>query len=172
MNKKQFYKQQYQLDIMNRMIKKIIKNQKGGTILMITVLVLSSILMITLVVNDVSRSNVVMSWEQFHSAKAFYAAEAGAEKMMWNIRKNNLDPGVGDAADFCPDPSSKFCFNALVDGDINDCVASIGVCGIESAQKLSNDAIYSISFEYAAPTTTLLSLGSFGEINRVIELRY
>ena len=140
---------------------------------MMTVLVLFSILTITMYVADISRNNVIMAGEQNQSTKAFYAAEAGAEKIMWNIRQDSLDPG--DGTGYCTANPADFCFDALVNGDIDECV-TVGTCVNESTQELSNDSIYGITFKYdddgTNATTTLTSLGSFGEINRVVQLKY
>ncbi len=55
---------------------------------MMTLLVLSSILIVTLAAAQIISSGIVMSRTQERSTKAFFAAEAGAERSLWEVRKN------------------------------------------------------------------------------------
>jgi len=67
---------------MNNYFLKILKNQRGGTALMMTMMILSSVLFIVLATSDVVRNGMIASKSQVHSAKAYFAAESGAERIL------------------------------------------------------------------------------------------
>lgn len=64
---------------------------KSGTALLMTILILNSIILISLAASKLVVSGVKMSGTQARSTKAYFAAEAGAEKVLWAFRK----PGGG-----------------------------------------------------------------------------
>jgi len=68
--------------------KKRIKNNRGTALLM-TLLILSSILVVALATASLVMSGIKISRNQIQSAKAFFAAEAGAEKSLWAVRKDS-----------------------------------------------------------------------------------
>lgn len=72
--------------------KEFINNNKGGTVLIVSLLVLSSILIVTLTASEINRNNLIMNRDQYGSTKAYFAAEAGAERVLWEIMKNGFDP--------------------------------------------------------------------------------
>lgn len=66
-----------------------IKENKG-TALFMTLMILTSILTVALGAANVVMSGILMNRTQTFSTKAIYAAEAGAEKALYEVRKNNL----------------------------------------------------------------------------------
>jgi Tfp pilus assembly protein PilX len=64
----------------------IVLNKKGTALLM-TILILNSILMISLAASKLIFSGVRMSGTEAKSTKAYFAAEAGAEKILWEFRQ-------------------------------------------------------------------------------------
>jgi Tfp pilus assembly protein PilX len=69
----------------------IIKNihsQRGSALLM-TILVLSSLMVVGLSAASVALSGVLISGVQQRSTVALYVAESGAEKALYEARKNN-----------------------------------------------------------------------------------
>ena len=139
--------------------------------LVMTFLVLASILIISLSLGAIVVNSLKIGATQVHSTKAFFAAEAGAERILWEIRKNNIDPGEGAGGDFCGVGPSYFCFFNNTDGTLNACNDPCPV-GKFKKQQLSNNSTYNIKFEYNAAETILTSYGSFEDVNRVIELKY
>ena len=94
--------------------KYFLRNNKGATILIISVLVLSSILIVTLTASEVIRNNIIMSRDQYNSTKAYFAAEAGAERVLWEIMKNGFDTSTCASNDYVtfsdpPTPASASC---------------------------------------------------------------
>ena len=67
-----------------------IKDNKGVTALLMTVLVLTSILSVTLSVSAIVRKGISMNWEQVHSVKAFFASEGGMERILYETRKDDI----------------------------------------------------------------------------------
>jgi len=60
-----------------------------GTALLMTLLMLTGILVVALATANLVVSGIKMSRNQVQSTKAFFAAEAGAEKSLWEARKNS-----------------------------------------------------------------------------------
>lgn len=68
-------------------ILKLAKNQKGATAILISVVLLSIILAIALSVANIMVAQIRMAGEISNSIPAFYAADAAAEKCLFQIRK-------------------------------------------------------------------------------------
>jgi hypothetical protein len=152
---------------MNKKIfQNIFKNKKGGTMLMLTILILSSILTISLVSADVVINSLKASRIQNYSTKAFFAAEAGAERALFEIRKERILDTIN-----CVD-TERFCFDAISNGEINECTAA-GSCPNEEKQVLvGNGAEYQIDYYKSGQLTTLVSSGVYGDTKRVVEVSY
>ena len=76
------------------MIEYEIKSNKG-TALLLTLLILTSILVVALGAANLIVPGIRMSRTQEQSTKAFFAAEAGAERALWEVRKNSyVIPGA------------------------------------------------------------------------------
>lgn len=158
-----------------KILKKIIKNN-DGTILLMTFLILVSILTATIGAASIMVAGIRMGGTQARSTKAYYAAEAGAERILWEIRKNSYDI----ASDCC----AAGCYVAFSDPDpsISSIDSYIGACDndlddFNETQVLSNGSIYIIKYEYdnSDPdfaTTTLTSSGYYSNTKRVVELEY
>jgi len=160
---------------MNKILKNLIINQKGGTAILITLLILFAIFTVTITASDIVLSGLKMSKERYDSTKAYFAAEAGAERIIWEIRKNSYIPGDGNG--LCPDPG-MFCYsNVIPNIGITECVINTpGSCtnpNIDTVN-LSNGAGYQIVFDYlpAGPTTTLSCLGQYASVGRRVKLEY
>jgi hypothetical protein len=61
---------------------------KEGSALLMTILILNSIILVVLATASVVVSGVKMSGTQTRSVKAYFAAEAGAEQLLWQYRKS------------------------------------------------------------------------------------
>ena len=69
------------------------KNNKGVALLL-TILILTSVLTVVIASSNLIIGELKISKDEKNSTFAFYAAESGIERMLWDIRKNrsNLDP--------------------------------------------------------------------------------
>ena len=153
-------------------------NQRGATAIFMTMVILSAILVVSLSASDMVLKGMKYGKTRYDSAKAFYAAETGAEQIMWEIRKKGtaLLPvgGVG----FCQDDPGEFCFNDVNDTTIvsceNDCTASSYV----NSQELDTDLTFNLEFDLDVhspvqySSTTLLSIGKYRNEVRKIKLTY
>ena len=178
LNKILLWKPVFLQDIINlfkmfKLFNKIKTNQRGSALLLISMLVLTFILVVALGASAIVRNGIIMDREQMESTKAFFASEAGAERILWEIWQNGKEPGKGNGSDFCNANPASFCFDSDPNGDIDECNTS---CTNEDYQTLDNDAKYSLGFFYeesgSGSTTTLSSLGSFRKVNRIIKLIY
>ena len=152
-----------------------IKNQSGATVLLMLILMLGSILTITLSASDIIRSGLKLSNIQYNSTKAYFAAEAGAERILFELRKPRYD------FDACADPScvtfdsdQALTSNIIVVG--ND-IACNTCDDTNEIQKFSNQTEYFLEYSTDALETVIKSFGTYNDIsgeniNRVVELRY
>jgi hypothetical protein len=135
------------------------KNETGSTALFLVLVMMSSFFLITLTAADIARNGLKMSGSQLDSTKAYYAAEAGAEKMIWEIRKNGFNTAV------CNPSGEKIDFDI---GSCNvDCCTPAG-----RSYSLTNSATYTIEYKLDTPTTTLMCAGGFKDLERKIQLKY
>lgn len=151
---------------MNKMLKRLINNRRGGTVLMLTILILSSIISVALVSADIIINGLKSSRIQNFSTIAFFAAEAGAERVLEDIRK----VGVFDTIT-CANPG-WFCYDAVSNGSVEACTATEALCPTESSQTLTNNAEYKVHYEQVGQWTNLTSTGSYNDTNRVVEISF
>lgn len=156
------------------MLNKIKNNQHGSTLLVLSMMVLAFILIMALGASAIVRNGLLMGRNQVESTKAFFAAEAGSERILWEVWQGGIVPGDGVAGDYCDTNPADFCFGGDP-GIVSSCDA-LGSCAIDNQTLTGSEAQYAVSFFYEAgttATTTLTSMGSFKGINsRVIKLIY
>jgi hypothetical protein len=134
------------------------RNNRGGTILLLTVLILTSVLTITLVSSDIIRNGLLAGRSQVNSTKAYFAAEAGAERILYDIRNNGFDVGGCNFFDYVKFGSPDTC-DAIYSG---------------AEQSLSNTSKYYVTVGLASDgiTTYATSTGMFSDVSRVIEISF
>lgn len=134
-----------------------IKNKKG-TALMMTILILTSVLVVALATASLVVQGMVMGRTQTYSTKAIFAAYAGIERVLYEIRINSLNIGAcsnGNYIDFTPPP-----------------------CSATLKSYPLGDASYYLIYNYnnpptcAANTTCLKSVGSYKGVQRSVEASY
>lgn len=111
-----------------------------GTALLMTILILNAIVVISLAAAKLVTTGVKMSGIQSKSTRAYFAAESGAERVLWEWRNNGwtIPPG----------PS--------------------GVSNVFSANLL-NGASYQVD-KATSTTVIFQSQGSYNELQRTVEL--
>ncbi len=146
---------------MNKILKNLLNSQKGGTALLITLLILFAILTVTFTASDIVLSGLKMSKERYNSTKAYFAAESAGERIIWHVRKPR-------------DFDTTGCVNGdYVSFDVlGECGGGVCCVGALREYTLSNNAKYSIQYSYSAPLTTLSCLGEYASVGRRIELIY
>ena len=159
-NRRPAFKQQFLQGIMNNYTK-IIKNQKGSTIIMITLLVMASILTVSLSLSNVVINGLKSSLNQANATKAYFAAETGAERVLWEIRKK-------EPTSF--DPWDDGCTN-LNNYILNTFDGCEGASGLNHKNNYG-DALFYINYATSTPTTTLTIFGEYKGTRRALKLKY
>lgn len=140
--------------------------------ILLSVLVLSAMTVIALSVSDVVRNGILASRNQVDSTKAFFAAEAGAERILWEIWQNGYDP-----EDQSCNNNDYFCFgNPPLEYGIEECGPACDPFDSRNVA-LTNEASYYITYYYeddgSNSTTTLYSYGNYKDKNtRVVKIIY
>ena len=119
---------------------KITNINKRGSVVLITMLVLTSILTIGFGAASLIASGIIMNRMRINSTVAYVAAEAGAERSLWEVRKNNF---------------------VLPDFDQAD---------IFIMADLGNGASYDVDYASSSPIVTLTANGIFKGVRRSVEL--
>ncbi|MBU1091326.1 hypothetical protein KKA27_00430 [Patescibacteria group bacterium] len=120
-------------------------NSKGGAVsILLSLLVLSGLLIIGSGVSFLMIGQIKMSGEAGRSVVALYAADAGAEECLYQVRTEGVTTG-------CSGPMQK------IETTI------IGGIGFEASYEVTYDD--SIS-------PIIKSLGQFGDVNRKLELEF
>jgi hypothetical protein len=156
-----------------------LKENRGATALLLTILILGSIMYISITSSTIVQKGVTMSWVQVHSAKAYFAAEAGSERALYAIREEDFDIEAlyNGGAGPCPDPTNFIEF---------DCATYAGpptpsspCCNLVSPpppteQVLTNQSTYHVDYDLSDATYdyVLNSYGSYGQTRRVVELKF
>ncbi|MCD4694108.1 pilus assembly PilX N-terminal domain-containing protein [bacterium] len=128
------------------MNKNILKNQKGNAIFLVLV-IMSGMLVVGLGLGNLILTNIKMGGVQTQSTKAYFAAEAGAEFILYEYRKNSYTP---------PYPN-------------NNSIASSTL-----SNGSSYNVSYSEGSDGGYDFKDFVSIGSFGNVRRSVEtsLRY
>ncbi|MDP2736926.1 MAG: hypothetical protein Q8O59_04090 [bacterium] len=117
------------------------KNNKG-VILLLTLFILSGILVITLGAADLVLAGIRMNRLAGYSSLAFFSAEAGLERVLWEARKHGY---------------------ALPDTNQNN---------IFSNPNIGNGSAYLINYATSTPGVTFKSIGSYLGAKRSVESTY
>jgi len=120
---------------------KKIKNQKG-VILLLTLLVLSGILVVTLGAADIVMSGLKMNRLTGYSSIAFFAAEAGLERALWEARYNHYSYPNLDASN------------------------------VFSSSDIGNSSSYQINYASSTPFVTFTSIGGYRGVKRSVASTY
>lgn len=118
------------------------KKNERGVILLLTLFILSGILTITLAAADLVFAGLKMNRLTGYSGLAFSAAEAGLERALWEVRKNNYVPPSTDTDN------------------------------IFSVSDLGNGSAYRVDYATSSPNVTFTSIGSYRGAKRSVEGAY
>ncbi len=144
---------------------KTAKNQ-AGSILLVTVLILSTILMISLAASSLALQSIAMNRNQEWSTGAYFAAEAGAEKIVYETWRAGLDLQTLGS---CNGDGRCLQFNA--GGTPINCNSCNNA---NTKYNLPNGAYFQIKYSLDAisGTTTLDCLGFFHGTRRSVQVQY
>jgi hypothetical protein len=130
-----------------------LQNKRASALLM-TVMILSSILIVVLGVSSLVSSSLRLSRAQENSAKAYYAAESGVERLIWAIGKDSFDLGSCDLS-----------VNKFVDFVGKKCTSA------KNIYSLSNNSSYYLTYTNDSPSSFEV-VGKYANISRSIEISY
>lgn len=136
----------------------ISKNNKGSAIFLV-VLLLAGVLTVSLGAASLIVSGIAQGRTQTYSTKAYFAAEAGVERVLWEVRKNGADFSGCDVDDY------------IVFDNTNN-PPNPAVCdNILQSYNLSNAASYYVIYKSSSPIT-FQSVGSYQQTIRSVEVSY
>jgi len=124
-------------------MKKQISQKKEGSALMLTLFILSAVMLIVMGGAATITAGLKSGRHQAHSTRAYFAAEAGAERLLYEIRKNGTFVDVNDA----------------------------GTENVFGTTTLSNGAEYIVNYD-SFPPFVFTSIGGFLETQRSVEVRF
>ena len=144
---------------MNKIFRKILKNNKGGTTIMITVMIMMTILTVSFSLSNIVTNGLKVSVNQTNATKAYYAAESGAEQYLWEVRQNAFYPENG-----------PICFDEeYVLTNFTGCSLPLNAT---NTFNLSNGASFYVFYEFNTPTTTVTNFGEYKGTRRAIQIAY
>ena len=123
-------------------INKISKNNQGSIALLMTMIVLTSILTVVLTASEIIRNGLVADKTQLDSTKAYFIAEAAAERILWHVRVEGDDLSV--CADKYIDFNSNFDYPTAAAVLSSPCSAS---CTLLNSIESATDYKYCIKYE-------------------------
>jgi hypothetical protein len=137
-------------------LSRLAKGNEQGTMLLMTLLILSGILTVTLGAASLVVAGINMSRTQERSTKAYFAAEAGAERVLWLVRKDG-----GFNFEECAD--SGQCVNF----DTKTCDACDAAFYL-----LANDTAYNVNYASTTDEIIFTSTGRYGGTRRSVQVGY
>lgn len=133
-------------------------NNEKGTALFMTMMVLTGVLTVSLSVASIVMSDIIMSRTQTNSTKAYFAAEAGAERILYLARKESFLSGASCTG-----------LTTCVDFTAKDCVS----CDDAGAKNnLTNGSSYKVEYFFTAPNVNIVSAGTYSGARRSVEIGY
>lgn len=143
------------------MIIKFVNNQKGSAVLLMTVVVLSSVLAVVLASSEMIRGGLAIDRAQLDSTRAYFAAEAAAERVLWTVRNDVSNLSSCDATNHCLHFDSS---NAII-CDAN-CSATNSISPVLSEYQ------YYINYDDSGIETKLICYGFYDASSRAVEISY
>jgi Tfp pilus assembly protein PilX len=134
----------------------LLKNNNGAA-LFLALMMLTAILTISLGAANLVFSGIKRGQLQSESTKSYFAAETGAERVLWEIRKNGFDPSVT-------------CNSSTVN-------VSFSPTGCQSSPiiyNLVNGAFYKVIYDDSGAPNNIIfkSIGTYKGVERAIEINY
>lgn len=121
-----------------------IKTEKPGSALMLTLFILSAVMLIVIGGATTIASGLKMGRIQAYSTRAYFAAEAGAERVLYGVRKG-----------------SEF-------NDLNN----TGRENVFATTTLSMGSEYIVNYDSFTPEIVFTSIGSYRGTQRSVELNF
>jgi hypothetical protein len=138
-----------------------------GTALLMTIMLLNSILIVALGASSLVNAGVLIGRAQGRSVVSFFAAEAGSERVLWEIRKNNSSLEECDTNVSAPNYK-------IVDFSEDPAICSDSVIPPSGPflNLLAPPIQYYVKIATTSPNMKIQSIGSYLKVNRTVELMY
>lgn len=120
------------------------KNKQKGSAVMLTLFILSSVMIIVFGGASVVLSGLKMGGVQSQSTRAYFAAEAGAERLLYDFRHTSQFADTSQA----------------------------GTDNIFGTTTLSTGSFYIVNYDHFVPFIKFTSIGSYEETKRSVELDF
>lgn len=143
------------------MIIKFINNQKGNTVLLMTVVVLSSVLAVVLASSEIIRNGLAIDRAQLDSTRAYFVAEAAAERVLWVVRNNVSNLSSCSVANHC----LHFDSSDNISCDTN-CLATNSISPTLSKYQ------YYIDYDDSGAEAKLTCYGFYATSSRAVEIGF
>ena len=144
-------------------------NNRGAAAIVFTMLVVLVMVFVAMASATIIQNGIKSGRAHLESTKAYYGAEAGAERILWEIRKNGFDPVAdlwisGDCVRFTANPGPIHLSNPTT-----PCTATPQV-----TQTLPfNGTTFTTRYDLTAPVVTLTNLGNYDDLTRrAVEIKY
>ncbi len=120
------------------------KNKQKGSAVMLTLFILSSVMIIVFGGASVVLSGLKMGGVQSQSTRAYFAAEAGAERLLYDFRHTSQFADTSQA----------------------------GTDNIFGTTTLSTGSFYIVNYDHFVPFIKFTSIGGYEETKRSVELDF
>jgi hypothetical protein len=125
-------------------MKKKIKIKTSGSALMLTLFILSAVMLIVIGGATTIASGLKMGRIQAYSTRAYFAAEAGAERLLYEVRK----------------------------GSSFDDLTNTGQSNVFGTTTLSMGSEYTVNYDSFLPEIIFTSIGSYRDTQRSVEINF
>lgn len=148
-------------------------DQRGTVAIFLTMFILSTMLFVAITASDIIQNGLKMSRAHINATKAYFGAEAGAERILWEVRKNGHNP-VGPPAWNLGGGNRCVRFDAYPTGDIhNNRTHPCNNTNLVKQELVNVEVDYWIRYNYIDPTIEFGSVGDYkGETRRMVEISY
>jgi hypothetical protein len=149
---------------------KMPNNKSGATLLLMTLLILTSIITVTLIASEIVRMNLIMDRTQIYSTTAFFAAEAGAERILYDIRSSNASPPYPFTID--TDPNCQTYTNVYL--GVFESTTDLDTCNATEnwyTLALTDGAKFKLLYSNSGGNQ-VLSYGSYNGLTRAVQLNF
>lgn len=151
-------------------------NQKGATAIILTLFIMAAMLFVGITANEIVSNGLKMARLNNDSTKAYFGAESGAEKVLWEVRKNNPYSDTG-----LPFGNADCCvvFDNITGGNDDQIINCNANCNepipANKIITLDNQSTFFIHHERSAgapDTVSFQSVGSYKKTRRAVEITF
>lgn len=137
-----------------------LKREKGSTIIMLTMVILTAILTVVLTSSEIVKNNLAADRLQLNSTKAYYSAESAAERILWQVRYKT------DISCTSENDCIEFTGAETTDCDATNCVFA------NTISPALTDYKFYIKYNISGSDKKLTCYGNYKEARRAVQIIY